>query len=689
MPADFPIPFNDRRISYTAVGGEVNHAFDFPIFDDEDMNVYRTRAGSTSTLTLTTDYTVTVNTDQEANPGGIVTLVTAALASDVHLIVGSTTLDRESDFQQRGGWRASEVNEEFDRIIMMLQEMKAVGVSFDESFTGTVGTISPAGVTSGLFLRRTPTGYDHAAVVSAGSISIPVAIADGGTGGITANAALTNLTATRSETGAVAVPALTKLRDHMSVRDFGAVGDGVTDDTTAISNACTALGTAGGTVHIPDSFRCLVDSNLTIPVNVSLKGPHEFVGTPGDNVTADYSTMGGALIVNSAATITQSSNSSLHGLLIHRKGMTFPAADSSAFAGTAITIGGNDVGVSHCLILGFAQAITSTSRHRQKIDYVSFDCTAGISITGSNDTLHIKNCHGWPFATIATFEVSGVNSVIQRGGTAFLLTTCNDWGKLTDCFSFGYLRGFKITDSNAITLTGCGADDTSNAGTPDHASSAGFEVNGTSKEVRLIGCQAAAKATAGFIINTSAGFVTHMLGCNSWVCTTQAIALVAGDLNWIGCTHRSSTNGITVSSTASRVMRSNNRFDTITTPLNCAAGVTLMFGGGDDFATLAAGTAPASANMILPTVASATPLNLPATGEAFNVTGNTGWTLLAGGHAGRRVTLFFASTPTLTNGTGATGNMRLSGAANFVATAGSTISLMHNGVQWFEVGRSA
>lgn len=52
-------------------------------------------------------------------------------------------------------------------------------------------------------------------------------------------------------TGAVPETVQTKLRRTVDVKDFGATGDGVTDDTTAIQNAIDSLAATGGVVHFP------------------------------------------------------------------------------------------------------------------------------------------------------------------------------------------------------------------------------------------------------------------------------------------------------------------------------------------------------------------------------------------------------------------------------------------------------
>jgi hypothetical protein len=51
--------------------------------------------------------------------------------------------------------------------------------------------------------------------------------------------------------GAVVRTAQSKMRDVVSVKDFGAVGDGVTDDTVAIQDALDAVSAGGATIYFP------------------------------------------------------------------------------------------------------------------------------------------------------------------------------------------------------------------------------------------------------------------------------------------------------------------------------------------------------------------------------------------------------------------------------------------------------
>lgn len=72
-----------------------------------------------------------------------------------------------------------------------------------------------------------------------------------------------------SGTGAVASTIQAKLRERVSVKDFGAVGDGVTDDAVAIQAAITA--SVGKSVYFP-SGTYIVGTTLNLPSNSYLFG---------------------------------------------------------------------------------------------------------------------------------------------------------------------------------------------------------------------------------------------------------------------------------------------------------------------------------------------------------------------------------------------------------------------------------
>ena len=70
---------------------------------------------------------------------------------------------------------------------------------------------------------------------------------------------------------------------NISAKDFGAIGDGVTDDTTAINNALASISTSGGALHLP-AGNYKVSAPLNVPGNVTVFGD----GISATTVTATH-----------------------------------------------------------------------------------------------------------------------------------------------------------------------------------------------------------------------------------------------------------------------------------------------------------------------------------------------------------------------------------------------------------------
>lgn len=485
----------------------------------------------------------------------------------------------------------------------------------------------------------------------------------------------------RGESGAVPRTLLEKSSDVLDIRDFGADPAGIIDSTAAFTNAMAAL-PHGGKIKL--AGRYLIGTNITVPVGVSLEGDCLLSGSPGYDFGASFMALKcGIVMIASSATINMSAGSGLASVIIYRAGMTFPAANSALFAGTAITAAGDDVSVSRVMVMGFNTGFKSLHFQRTRIEYFYGDNNNGIEIGDSTDIAYINNAHQWPFATIAS---GGALSNHIRPGVAYHIHDTADWAKISDSFSWGYGRGVRINNANSVTLIGVGTDNAF-AVSPQHAASIGIEILGASHDTRLIGCQTAAQATAGVFVNTDAGAITTISGHNIWGGSDHGILVYSGDIVVSGSVMRGIKNGISETNSESRITVTGNKFaDIFGHPINAVAPSSLIFLASNDFGNFAgqisAGTITSQS------VESAAWMVLPNTGDVFNVTGSVNTGTLYGGWAGRQVTLIFEAPMTIYNGNVASTDIKLKGSANMVAAAGDTLTLLHNGVRWYEVGRS-
>jgi len=117
---------------------------------------------------------------------------------------------------------------------------------------------------------------------------------------------------TPAGTGAVATNVQEKLREFVSVKDFGAVGDGTTDDTAAIQAALDAIVATGkrGTLWFPAGTYKLTAS-LTVDISrVSIRGQNATLSWE----TAATSTVGMELTASSSSTVFDQASCIIDGI---------------------------------------------------------------------------------------------------------------------------------------------------------------------------------------------------------------------------------------------------------------------------------------------------------------------------------------------------------------------------------------
>ena len=108
-------------------------AFEFKVFDTSDVKVIQidTTTKVETVLTLTSNYTVALNDDQDANPGGTVTLVSGGnpqnLGSGLNIVITSKVeAKQQTELTNQGGFFPEVINDALDKAVILLQQQQAV-----------------------------------------------------------------------------------------------------------------------------------------------------------------------------------------------------------------------------------------------------------------------------------------------------------------------------------------------------------------------------------------------------------------------------------------------------------------------------------------------------------------------------------------------------------------------------------
>jgi len=223
--------------SYLGNGAVATYAYSFLIHADSDLRVTKEDdGGNVSTLTLITDYTVSGTGDAA---GGTITLTAGNLPSGYSLVIArSVDFLQQTSLPEGSRFQGSTLERVFDRLCMMCQQL--LGLS-DRSIK------LPASETAATDLP--------AASTRAGLALIFDANGNPAVGGIPSVSSTTPGAWDATPVKSTGTTAYRKLGDRFSevvnVKDFGAVGDGVTDDTASIQLALDRAGVTGDSVYFP------------------------------------------------------------------------------------------------------------------------------------------------------------------------------------------------------------------------------------------------------------------------------------------------------------------------------------------------------------------------------------------------------------------------------------------------------
>ena len=117
----------------TAFTSGNNFAFAFKVYEEGDVKVIRitTSTGAEEVLTITTHYTITLNDDQNANPGGTVTLVNSGspvnLGSGFNVVITSKiTPLQQTEITNQGGFFPEVINDVLDKAAILDQQQQSI-----------------------------------------------------------------------------------------------------------------------------------------------------------------------------------------------------------------------------------------------------------------------------------------------------------------------------------------------------------------------------------------------------------------------------------------------------------------------------------------------------------------------------------------------------------------------------------
>lgn len=518
---------------------------------------------------------------------------------------------------------------------------------------------------------------------------------------------------TQTGSGAVTRTIASKLKESFSVKDFGAVGDGVADDTAAIQAAVNAAGAAGGgTVYFPAGTYLVSSTILITSHSTYLRGD----GMWNTIITRNSSSFSDTIVfkgngssrllyvgikdigIRTTGLMSSGAHLRMDGLLWFEvnnvfcengfHNFLFQTVQSGLISNTYVLgnnlYGGSGVGRSYMKFTSSADPYNVNWSGDLFVD--NFNWRANTAAQVYSYGLHIDSADGIWFQNGHIGNCADANILIEAVSSSLPLNlvyfsnVMSDEGLAHSCL----IRGSQAIDFSSIRFASC---EFKSGGNPAFCPYGVVIADGcTVEELQFSNCLFQEFGAQGFLHQSEVSGVVTLTGCiakgngrNTPAPGIQIddggkkVVITGGASGWAWrdpAAAGSQTAGISIGSNCSEIS---------------ITGVNLL--GNTLYPLAVDGTSEVEvANCILgpaPTIASADTLTLLPGYRYLYVSGTTTINNIQISQRDRVATLIFTSSVTIKDGTG---NLKLNG--DFAANADDSLTLLYNGTHWIELSRS-
>ena len=236
---------------YTGNGSTTAYPFSFKVFSTAEVTVVQTNLSLIeTTLTLGTNYTVSLNANQNSNPGGTVNMVTAPASGFLITLTSSLGYTQTLDLTNQGGFYPSTINDALDRATIQIQQLNQqvsrsvkVNISSSVSPADLINTIISSAASSTTSATNAATSASNAAT-SATSASGSATSASTSASTATTQASVAATSATNAAASASTATTQAALATTNGAAQVTLATTQATNASTSATSAATSATTA-------------------------------------------------------------------------------------------------------------------------------------------------------------------------------------------------------------------------------------------------------------------------------------------------------------------------------------------------------------------------------------------------------------------------------------------------------------